>query len=82
MLRSSSRIKRFLKRQIKEMTDDELKVALLDLKSELFNLRFRHATGQLENPMQIPECKKNIARVMTLLREKELNKVRNTNVGR
>ena len=66
-----------MKKQFTEMTNDELRTKLLELKGELFNLRFRHATGQLENPMLLPECKKNIARVMTVLREKELKLVRN-----
>ena len=43
-----------------------------ELKSELFNLRFRHASGQLDNPMTIAACKKDIARVNTVLREREL----------
>lgn len=55
-----------------DMTTEELKTKLLENKSELFNLRFRHATGQLENPMQMVVCKKNIAKIMTILREREL----------
>ena len=43
-----------------------------DLKVELFNLRFSHATGQLNNPMQMVKCKKDIARIKTVLREREL----------
>ena len=54
------------------MTDEELKEKLGELKTELFNLRFRHASGQLENPMTIASCKKDIARVNTVLREREL----------
>ena len=54
------------------MTDEELKSKLGELKSELFNLRFRHASGQLDNPMTIAACKKDIARVNTVLREREL----------
>ena len=45
------------------MTDAELTQKLQDLKSELFNLRFRHASGQLENPVSIRTCKRDIARV-------------------
>lgn len=56
-----------------EMTTDELKTKLIALRSELFNLRFRHATGQLENPMVMVGCKKDIARCMTILRERELS---------
>lgn len=54
------------------MTDEELKLKLGELKTELFNLRFRHASGQLENPMSIVTCKRNIARVNTVIREREL----------
>ena len=58
--------------QFKEMSQDELNQNLTEFKSELFNLRFQLATGQLENPMRIREVKKNIARVKTILREREL----------
>ncbi len=58
--------------QIREMTAAELSAKLVELKSELFNLRFQHATNQLENPMKIVSVKKDIARVQTILREKEL----------
>ncbi len=54
------------------MTDVELAEKLKELKSELFNLRFRHASGQLENPVSIRTCKRNIARVNTELRAREL----------
>ena len=54
------------------MTDDELAEKLKELKSELFNLRFRHASGQLENPVSIRTCKRNIARVNTEIRAREL----------
>lgn len=54
------------------MTDIELEKKLKDLKSELFNLRFRHASGQLENPMSIRTCKRDIARVNTEIRAREL----------
>ncbi len=59
---------------IHEMTNDELNVKLAGLKEELFNLRFRHATGQLENPMVIASVKKDIARVKTVIREREIKK--------
>ncbi|NLC45048.1 MAG: 50S ribosomal protein L29 [Clostridiales bacterium] len=58
--------------QFREMSQDELNQNLTEFKSELFNLRFQLATGQLENPMRIREVKKNIARVKTILREREL----------
>jgi len=50
------------------MTNVELEQKLKELKSELFNLRFRHASGQLENPVAIRTCKRNIARVNTEIR--------------
>ena len=54
------------------MTDVELEKKLKELKSELFDLRFRHASGQLENPLSIRTCKRDIARVNTELRAREL----------
>ena len=54
------------------MTDVELAEKLKELKSELFNLRFRHASGQLENPVSIRTCKRNIARVNTEIRARGL----------
>ena len=53
------------------MTSDELRVKLRDLKNELMNLRFQHSINQLENPLKMVEIKKNIARIMTILTEKE-----------
>ena len=55
-----------------DMTDTELDQQLADLKSELFNLRFQLATGQLQNPMMIRETKRNIARVKTILRDRQI----------
>ena len=57
---------------IHKMTDVELAGKLKELKSELFNLRFRHASGQLENPLSIRTCKRDIARVNTEIRAREL----------
>ena len=54
------------------MTDKELATKLADLKAELFNLRFTHATGNLTNPLALRICKKNIAQVKTVIREREL----------
>ena len=59
-------------KDIREMTNEELGVKLNDLKTELFNLRFRHATGQLENPMALVTCIKDRARVKTIIREREI----------
>ncbi|MBR2988722.1 MAG: 50S ribosomal protein L29 [Clostridia bacterium] len=58
----------------REMSDAELSVKLTELKQELFNLRFSHATGQLANPMQMVNCKKDIARIKTIMREREMKK--------
>ena len=57
------------------MTNDALAAQEKELKSELFNLRFQSATGQLANPQRINDCKKDIARVKTIIRERELAKV-------
>ena len=56
--------------ELKKMSAEELNAKLKELKSELFNLRFQHAINQLDNPQKIVEVKKNIARVMTVLNEK------------
>ena len=58
--------------EVRELTTAELESKLKDLKAELFNLRFQHAINQLDNPMRIGAVKKDIARVMTILRENEL----------
>ena len=58
--------------KLHDMTNDELAVQLKDLKQELFNLRFQNATGQLGNVMVIQKTKKDIARVKTIIREREL----------
>ena len=59
--------------EIRDMSAGELNQKVASLKEELFNLRFQHATGQLENPMRIREVKKTIARIKTVQREQELN---------
>ena len=59
-------------KEIREMSSEELENKLKELKNELFNLRFQLATGQLANPQRIRECKKDVARVKTLLCEREL----------
>ena len=59
-------------KELHELTNDELNTKLKELKEELFNLRFRHAIGQLENPSNLKTCKKDIAKVKTILREREL----------
>ncbi|HHY71016.1 MAG TPA: 50S ribosomal protein L29 [Thermoanaerobacterales bacterium] len=59
-------------KQIRELTNDELTLKIKELKNELFNLRFQAATGQLDNPMRIRQVRKTIARVKTVLTEKEM----------
>ena len=59
-------------KELHELTVDELNTKLKELKEELFNLRFRHAIGQLENPAALNACRKNIAKVKTVIREREL----------
>ena len=61
-------------KKMREMTDAELISELDKKKQELFNLRFQHVTGQLENPVAMREVKRDIARVKTIIREKELDK--------
>lgn len=57
---------------IRELSAQELEDKVKNLKQELFNLRFQNATNQLDNPMRIASVKKDIARVKTVLKEKEL----------
>lgn len=63
--------------KIRELSSSELEQKLLELKGELFNLRFQMATGQLENPMKVKDVKKSIARIKTILKERELKAVEN-----
>lgn len=58
--------------KLHEMSNDELSEQLKDLKQELFNLRFQNATGQLGNVMVVQQTKRDIARVKTIMREREL----------
>ena len=62
--------------ELREMTQSELQTELGQLKSELFKLRFQLATNQLDNPMKLKEVKKAIARVKTVIRERELMEVK------
>ena len=59
--------------EIRKLSENELNKKLFDLQSELFNLRFQLATGQLENPAAIGNVKKDIARVKTIQTERKLN---------
>jgi large subunit ribosomal protein L29 len=66
--------------KIREMTETELNAELLKMKKELFNLRFQHVTGQLENPVRMREVKKQTARIKTVIREKELSELKKIKV--
>lgn len=59
-------------KEIRQMSETELQSQLTELKTELFNLRFQLATGQLDNPLRINTVRKDIARVKTIVREREL----------
>lgn len=58
--------------EMRDLKVEELQEKLSGYRQELFNLRFQHATAQLENTQRIPEVKKNIARILTVLRTKEV----------
>ncbi len=58
--------------QLRELSADELLVKEEGLRQEMFNLRFQHATRQLENTARLPQVKREVARVLTVLREREL----------
>ena len=58
--------------ELRELTVEELQAKLKDLKEELFHLRFQLAVNQLDNPMRISAVKKDIARINTILRQREL----------
>ena len=59
-------------KEVRDMNTAELVVKLDDLKKDLFNLRLQHATNQLDNPIKIAETKRDIARVKTIIREREM----------
>ena len=59
-------------KDIRDLVDVELDQKLSDLKAELFNLRFQHATNQLDNPMRLKDIKKTIAKIKTVQKEREL----------
>jgi large subunit ribosomal protein L29 len=63
-------------REIRELGEGELRQKEKDLTAELFNLRFQHATGQLENTQRLPQVRKDLARVKTVLRQKAPAKTR------
>jgi len=57
--------------KLRELSSEELNRKLNEKKAELFNLRFKHATNQLSNPAVMVECKRDIARILTILRQRE-----------
>ena len=59
--------------QVRELSVEKLQEKLQELKKDLFMLRMQHATNQLDNPMQLAAVKKDIARIKTIIREKETN---------
>ena len=59
-------------KELRTSNSQDLKVKLNDLKAELFNLRFQNAINQLENPQRIGDVKKTIARIKTIIRERDL----------
>lgn len=59
-------------KELREMSVEELQAKEGELRQELFNLRFQHATGQLENTQRLPQVRKDLARVKTVLRQKTL----------
>jgi large subunit ribosomal protein L29 len=58
--------------EYRELKDEELEGRLEDARKELFNLRFRHATGQLDNSARLGQVRKEVARLATLIREREI----------
>lgn len=68
-------------KQVLEMTDKELQTKLNELKSELFFLRFKNATNQLTNPMVIVETRRDIARIKTVIRQREIARTKDEAKG-
>ncbi len=58
-------------KELRELTDEELGKKETDLREEIFNLRFRNSSGQVESPSKISHAKKDLARVITLIRERQ-----------
>lgn len=68
-------------KQVLEMTDKELQTKLNELKSELFFLRFKNATNQLTNPMVLIETRRDIARIKTVIRQREIARAKDEAKG-
>ncbi len=60
-------------KELRELTDDELEIRLVDARTELFNLRFQLATGKQDNSARLGQVRKDVARIFTLLREREID---------
>jgi large subunit ribosomal protein L29 len=58
--------------ELRDLADEELEQRLAEAKEELFNLRFQVVTGQLDNPMRIKQVRRDVARILTVLRQREL----------
>ena len=65
-------VKKMKANEVRKMSSEELEKKLADLKKDLFFLRMQHATNQLDNPIVIAQVKRDIARVQTIIREKQL----------
>ncbi|AFM21136.1 MAG TPA: 50S ribosomal protein L29 [Acetomicrobium flavidum] len=65
-------------KELRDLTIDELKEKHKEYKKELYNLRFQHAIGQLSNTARITEVKRTIARILTIMREKETGRDRSS----
>ena len=63
--------------EIRELSQSDLEKKIKELKEELFNLRFQHAINQLDNPIRLKHVRKDIARTMTILREREIKSINN-----
>ena len=68
--------------EFRELPDDELFARLESNKEELFNLRFQLATGQLDNPMRVRQVRHDVARILTVLRERHLEQELEQEIGR
>ena len=68
--------------EFRELADDELFARLESNKEELFNLRFQLATGQLDNPMRVRQVRHDVARILTVLRERHLEQELEEEIGR
>jgi large subunit ribosomal protein L29 len=58
--------------ELRELTDEEIETRLVETKEELFNLRFQNATGQLDNYRRLAQLRRDVARINTIIRERQL----------